>query len=203
MKKKICILDYGSGNIRSLKNSLKRIGYNCDFFSDNLKKNYDIVFIPGVGSFSKSSKLIRKPKYINFLNKIKNESFIFGICLGMQLFMSEGEESGKSKGLNFIDGNVKKLEQIDILPLVGFQAAYFNKNSELKFLTNYSGEKFYFIHSYHVITNNIKNTIGHSKYKKIKYCVSVKKQNIFGTQFHPEKSGEIGLNFLKSYLENV
>ena len=114
-----------------------------------------------------------------------------------------GEESGKSKGLNFIGGNVKKLKQIDILPLVGFQAVYFNKNSELKFLTNYSGEKFYFIHSYHVITNNIKNTIGHSKYKKIKYCVSDKKQNIFGTQFHPEKSGEIGLNFLKSYLENV
>tara|TARA_B100000965_G_scaffold225756_1_gene188968 strand:+ start:3160 stop:3771 length:612 start_codon:yes stop_codon:yes gene_type:complete len=203
MKKKICILDYGLGNIRSLKNSLNRIGYNCDFFSDALSKNYDVVFIPGVGSFSKASKLIKQKKIIDFLEKIKNKSFIFGICLGMQILMREGEENKKSKGLNYISGNVKKLDKVDILPSVGFQKVYFNKSTDFKFLTDYSEKKFYFVHSYHAVPNDKKNIIGYSKYMKIKYCAAIKNQKIFGTQFHPEKSGEIGLNFLKSFLKNV
>ena len=107
--KKICILDYGLGNIKSLYNSLNKIGYKPTFASEFKKKNYDIIFIPGVGSFSNGSKLIKK-KYLNFLNHSFNKGIsLFGICLGMQLLLSEGEENGLNKGLNFVDGKVVKL----------------------------------------------------------------------------------------------
>ncbi len=203
MKKKICILDYGSGNIRSLKNSLKKIGYNSDFFSDNYKRNYDLVFIPGVGSFSKSSKLIKKTSSLRFLKKARKESLIFGICLGMQLFMTSGEEAGKSKGLNFIEGNVKKFKKSVILPVVGKRKVLFKKNLDLKFLKKFSGEKFYFTHSYYVNPKNEQHYIGYSKYENMMYCTVIKNMNLFGTQFHPEKSGELGLNFLESFIKNA
>ncbi len=203
MKKKICILDYGSGNIRSLKNSLKKIGYNSDFFSDNSKENYDLVFIPGVGSFSKSSQLIKKTNSLKFLEKARKESLIFGICLGMQLLMTSGEEAGKSKGLNFIEGNVKKFKKSVILPIVGKRKVFFEGNSDFQFLKKFSGQKFYFTHSYYVNPKNKKHYIGYSKYENMMYCSVIKNMNLFGTQFHPEKSGELGLNFLESFIKNA
>ena len=95
--KKICILDYGLGNIKSLFNALKKIGVNPFLFSEdnNDKKNYDLVFIPGVGSFSKASELLNNNKYKNFIQNTLENSNIFGICLGMQILFTSGEENGK------------------------------------------------------------------------------------------------------------
>ena len=137
--KKICILDYGLGNIKSLYNSLVKIGYKPEFYSNtNYQSHFDFIFIPGVGSFSKGSNLILN-KYLNFLeNAKKNGSTIFGICLGMQLLLSEGEENGKNKGLNFIAGKVTCLDKKKKirLPVVGWQNVIFNNLEKYSFLKN-------------------------------------------------------------------
>ncbi len=201
--KKICILDYGLGNIKSLYNALKKIGFEPDFFSEKKKTNYDIIFIPGVGSFKKGSNLILQKKYLKFFEKsFENNTIIFGICLGMQLMLSEGEENGINPGLNFIEGKVKLLPKKNIiLPVIGWNKVKFKHTSKFKFLSKYQQQKFYFIHSYVANLKIKENELSFSEYEKIKYTSSIFQNNIFGTQFHPEKSGDIGLEFLKDFIE--
>ncbi len=199
--KKICILDYGLGNIRSLYNSLKRLSFNPDFYSESKKKVYDYIFIPGVGSFSKGSELIKKHK--KFLHQAKNDgSFIFGICLGMQLLLTSGEENGENPGLNLIEGKVKLLSNKKniILPIIGWNNVDFNYQNKLNFLKNYQKEKFYFIHSYVANLENKNNQLSTTRYNEIDYTSSIIDTNCIGTQFHPEKSGEIGLEFLNDWI---
>ena len=128
--KKICILDYGLGNIKSLYNSIKHLGYDVSFHSEKKRENYDILFIPGIGSFSKASELLLKNKrYIDFIDiYIKKNSIIFGICLGMQILFEEGYEFGKNNGLNLVSGKIKKLDDYNnkILPFVGYQKVLFS-----------------------------------------------------------------------------
>ena len=205
--KKICILDYGLGNIKSLFNALKKIGVNPFLFSEdnNDKKNYDLVFIPGVGSFSKASELLNNNKYKNFIQNTLENSNIFGICLGMQILFTSGEENGKNNGLDIIKGNVKILEKNEnklILPFVGYQAVNF-LNDSYKNISNFNSQKFYFVHSYAAFPENENNLIANTKSQNIEYCAAVFKDRVFGTQFHPEKSGKIGLEFIKNYINNI
>lgn len=201
--KKICILDYGLGNIKSLQNSLKKIGYEPDFYSEKNFLNYDVVFIPGVGSFSKASKLLQSPKIYKFLENAKKNSYIFGICLGMQVLLSNGFENGKSNGLNFINGSVKLLQNDKkkvILPHVGYKSINISGN-KIEFLEKYNDKKFYFVHSYAAFPTSLKDVFCYSTSQEIKYCSGVYKERIIGTQFHPEKSGKIGLNFLDDFIK--
>tara|TARA_A100001015_G_C14978891_1_gene708546 strand:- start:189 stop:806 length:618 start_codon:yes stop_codon:yes gene_type:complete len=203
--KKICILDYGLGNIKSLHNSLKKIGFMPQFYSENNStKNYDIIFIPGVGSYSRASQLLIDKKFDEYLKKVKDNSYIFGICLGMQILLSKGFENGEHLGLNFIEGQVKLIKNKNnkiILPIVGRKKITF-VNDDTKFLKQYNNEKFYFVHSYASNPLDKKNILCETTTQNTKYCSGVIKDNIFGTQFHPEKSGEIGLNFLKDFIES-
>ena len=202
--KKICILDYGLGNIKSLYNSLKKIGYSPKFYSDIDSNNFDIIFIPGVGSYSKASRLLLDPKFKNFLDEAKKNSFIFGICLGMQILLSRGFENGEHKGLNLIEGDVNLIKNKNkkiILPVVGYQKINIISD-KAKFLNKYNNEKFYFVHSFAVNPKNEGDILSVSSNQGITYCSSVIKERIIGTQFHPEKSGEIGLNFLKDFINS-
>jgi len=200
--KKICILDYGLGNIKSLYNSIRKIGYKPYFFSEDQKKSYDLIFIPGVGSYSVGSKLIKK-SYKNFLKKaFDNNIHIFGICLGMQLLLTEGEENGLNKGLDFIGGKALKVTKKKIkLPIIGWNNVNFKKLSEYPFLSKYQNEKFYFIHSYSAYLKKKENELSNSVYNNITYTSAVINKNCMGTQFHPEKSGEVGLEFLKDWIK--
>tara|TARA_B100001057_G_C22861871_1_gene954859 strand:+ start:3164 stop:3778 length:615 start_codon:yes stop_codon:yes gene_type:complete len=200
--KKICILDYGLGNIKSLYNSLKKIGSIPNFYSENNSNNYDIIFIPGVGSFSEASRLLKDQKLNIFLKNAKKNCYIFGICLGMQILFKKGFENGEFEGLGFIDGEVKLIENNKkkiILPIVGYQKISI-QNNNLKFINNYNNEKFYFVHSFAGNANNPKDVLCYTTFKNVKYCSGVINERIIGTQFHPEKSGEIGLNFLKDFI---
>tara|TARA_B100001027_G_scaffold211988_1_gene180813 strand:- start:623 stop:1237 length:615 start_codon:yes stop_codon:yes gene_type:complete len=202
--KKICILDYGLGNVRSLFNSLKKINCEPDLFSTSKKKNYDFIFIPGVGSYNTGSELLMRTKIKNFLFENLKNSKIFGICLGMQLLFSEGIENGYSKGLNLVNGNVKKIKSRNeklILPFVGYQSVKFKFNN-FPFLEKYNNCKFYFVHSYEAVPKESDCLLATTTRGKKKYCASVVNKNIIGTQFHPEKSGEIGLEFLKDVIKN-
>jgi glutamine amidotransferase len=203
--KKICIIDYGLGNIKSLHNALSYLGYNPEFYTKTNSKTFDVIFIPGIGSFSKASKLLLNSNFHKFINNSIDRSLIFGICLGMQIFFTKGEENGENLGLNLIKGDIKYLggghsRRGIILPIVGFKSVYFDEN--IKSLKDFDKEKFYFIHSYAANPANIHNSIAYTEVNNLRYCVSVKKNRIFGTQFHPEKSGNIGLEFIKTVIKN-
>ena len=198
-------MDYGLGNIKSLFNSLKKIGFNPEFYSSKKQKNFDIIFIPGVGSYYKASKLIHQKKNTNFLNIHKKNATIFGICLGMQLFSTYGEETKKSKGLNLIEGYTKKITGVKKklnLPFVGYYNVEFLKNKNYSYLKKFNNEKFYFVHSFSLTPKKKENILGFTKNQGVKFTSAVYGDRIIGTQFHPEKSGEVGLEFLKETIIN-
>jgi glutamine amidotransferase len=201
--KKICIVDYGLGNIRSLYNSLKKIGFFPSFYSDDKNKIYDLIFLPGVGSFNKASELLNSSDLNLFLKQAKEKSFIFGICLGMQILLSKGFEGGEYYGLGYIEGSVDKLDNKLILPNVGYQKTFFLNSDYFKFLSKFNEEYFYFVHSYIANTKNKKNILASTKAQGIKYSAAICAERIIGTQFHPEKSGEVGLELLHESIKNV
>jgi len=202
--KKICIIDYGLGNIKSLYNALKYLGFKPEFFSENKSKVFDVIFIPGVGSFSKASELLFKPEFNKIINDSVQKSLIFGICLGMQIFLTKGEENGDNKGLNFFNGEVKILKKNEeklVLPMVGLQQVKFK--SKFNFLEKYNNKNFYFVHSYAAFLKDQSDVLGSTTSQDINYTAAISKGRVFGTQFHPEKSGELGLDFLNTIIENI
>lgn len=203
-KIKVGVVDLKSHNLFSIMQAVKNIGYKTSIIScpKELKKN-DIVILPGVGSFKYAMKYLNKTGLRHELDNhtLHKKKLLFGICLGMQLLFSKSAEFGDTRGLNFLSGNVKKFKKDTVkVPHVGWNTIK-NKNMKL-FPEKLTKEKFYFIHSYYCVprSNNEINTV--TNYGKLKFCSSVIKDNIFGTQFHPEKSGIPGLKILK-ILKNL
>ena len=206
--KSICILDYGMGNVESLKNAIVKIGYEVKFFSDSESIESDFLIIPGVGAFNSAMNIFIKKKIDTKIKKFleKKNSFLLGICLGKQLLYSFGNENQKTNGLNIIRGEVKLVSEKtnDKLPNVGWKEITISKSISKKFffLEKFNKEKFYFVHSYVGIPEKKKDVIGTSEFKGLKFCSIVSNnKNIIGTQFHPEKSSKIGLAFLKTIIE--
>jgi imidazole glycerol phosphate synthase glutamine amidotransferase subunit len=206
--KSICILDYGMGNVESLKNAIVKIGYEVKFFSDSESIESDFLIIPGVGAFNSAMNIFIKKKIDTKIKKFleKKNSFLLGICLGKQLLYSFGNENKKTNGLNIIRGEVKLLSEKtnDKLPNVGWKEITISKSISEKFffLEKFNNEKFYFVHSYVGIPEKKRDVIGTSEFKGLKFCSIVSNnKNIIGTQFHPEKSSKIGLAFLKTIIE--
>ena len=203
--KKICILDYGLGNIRSLYNSIKIINSDVSYYSEIKKnKNFDILFIPGVGSFNKASKILKDNGYFKIIEKAKDENIkIVGICLGMHILFSEGYEDGRSIGLNFIKGSVRKIENTNLkLPNIGWKKISIEKNIDQPFFKKFDEKKFYFVHSYMGNIENSSNLVASLSYDKVRVPAIVNNKNIFGIQFHPEKSGEMGIELLKELIKH-
>ncbi len=197
---KIQIIDLKINNIFSLYNSLKKIGYkNIEIINTKKDINSNLLFLPGVGSFYKASRLLKKN---NFNEKIKNfakdkNNKLFGICLGMQLLFEESSEFGKSKGLGLVRGKVKKFSSTLRVPHIGWAPIIKNKKNIKSFNLKSKGN-FYFVHSYYCEPIEKKIIYTYTEYFKKKFCSSIKNENILGTQFHPEKSGLNGLKILES-----
>jgi glutamine amidotransferase len=193
--RKVCILDYGMGNVRSIINSLKKIKVETFLYSEKKNSNFDALIIPGVGSFDAAMRIIRK-KYIKFINKAKNEKkLIIGICLGLHIFFTTGYEGKKTKGLNFIKGSVKKIKS-KRLPNIGWKCLKFRS----KRFKRFSNKEFYFVHSFEVLPKNKKNIIATTNYHNRQIVSIIKKENVIGIQFHPEKSRSQGLEILKKII---
>lgn len=196
---KVCILDYGSGNVQSVKNLLQHLKVKSTISNKNkVIQDSTHIILPGVGAFGEAIKKLRKNIDINFLEKevLKNKKPFLGICVGMQLLADTGEEFGIHKGLGWIKGKVIKLKS-KILPHIGWNEIRIkNKN----FIFQELNEKdFYFVNSFHFVVKNKKLVLANTEYKNT-FCSVVNKENIYGVQFHPEKSQLSGKQIIKNFL---
>jgi|688.fasta_scaffold746003_1 glutamine amidotransferase len=203
--KNIVIVDYGMGNIRSLSNALKFLKYN-PIVTNNIKliQNSDILFLPGVGSFAQAMKNIRDNNLEEaIIHAVKERKIPFmGICLGMQLLANNGFEDGLTKGLGLVDGEIIELsDKTCRVPHVGFNEVVHGNSNQIFNGINESAD-FYFTHSYHFKVNDNSNILCRTNYGN-NFISGVIKDNIFGFQFHPEKSQYNGLKLLNNFCSII
>jgi len=192
----IGVVDYGiAGNIHSVKNAIKKAGGSVIIISN--PSDFDLVskiIIPGVGSFSQAMDELKNDNFIDSLKTFDRP--ILGICLGMQILSKFGFENGRRKGLDLIDAEVKLIQCNEKIPHLGF-----NKIEDINSSVLFDGIKdleFYFMHSYAV--DNCNDVTSKVKYGGSYITASIQKDNIFGVQFHPEKSRGQGIKLLKNFI---
>ena len=204
--RKICVIDYGINNISSVCKALKRLDLDFIIVSDHEKiKNYSKIILPGVGSFDSGMKKIKeKGLDVSLKEAAFNGQHILGICLGMQLLFYSSEESKyKTKGLGIVHGTVSKIKSDNknkiFVPHVGWNSIFKSDHNDIKIVDTNQNMNFYFVNSYYVVPENqkiIKYFFRHGG----DYPAIIKKENIFATQFHPEKSQINGLQLLKNFI---
>lgn len=210
--KKVIIVDYQLGNLFSVNQACKKIGINASISSDyNEIKNADGIILPGVGAFKQAMINLKNLDLIQPLNDfVQSEKPLFGICLGLQLLFSHSEEFGYSDGLGYVDGSIKKFDFKKIsskenkykIPNIGWNKIRKNDNVDWDKtpLDNLKNNSFmYFVHSYYIDPKDHNVITSFSKYGDFTYPSSISTKNIFATQFHPEKSGEIGLKIYNNW----
>ena len=202
----ITIIDYEVGNKKSIQNLITRIGYSSNISSNHAQINRaDKLILPGVGSFSYGIKNLIKNNLVDILRTkvLIDKTPILGICLGMQLF-SDWSEEGDTAGLGWIPGDTIKFKNSDInsrhkIPHIGWNSLnIINSNSIMQNIDKNS--LFYFAHSYHFKCSDKNCIVSTTQYSE-KFVSSVQRENIFGTQFHPEKSHKFGIQILKNFIE--
>ena len=201
----IVIVNYGIGNLRSVYNKLKRMGVNCIVTSEReeIKKAKKLI-LPGVGHFKNAMQNLHELGLIEIINRkvIGEQTPILGICLGTQLFAKYSEE-GDCKGLGWIDAEVIKFKVSNKLrfkvPHMGWNNVSVKKNANRLDKIIKKDDQFYFVHSYHLKCNNPSDVWMTSDYN-YEFVSAVNRENIYGTQFHPEKSHDAGFVLLKSFV---
>jgi imidazole glycerol-phosphate synthase subunit HisH len=198
----ICVLNYGSGNVGSVYNVLKFLGYNVIISNNKTDiQNASHLILPGVGAFKSSMKKINDSIPLDILEKevIKNGKPFLGICVGMQVLANRGDEGGVSMGLGWIPGVIEKIKTDKVpLPHIGWNNIKVTKETEV-----FNGLKaindFYFVHSYAFFGVVEENILAKVEYET-SIVAAVNKDNIYGVQFHPEKSQRAGQVILKNFL---
>jgi glutamine amidotransferase len=198
----ITIIDYGMGNLGSIKNMLKKIGVDSEITNnieviDRAKK----IILPGVGSFDRAMENLKSLNLIDILNKkaLFDKVPVLGICLGMHLLAKDSEE-GNLPGLGWINANVLKFISSSLkIPHMGWNIAEIKKKNSL-FENMYSEPRCYFVNSYYFRCNDLKDIITNTEYG-IDFTSSVCNDNIMGVQFHPEKSHKFGMKLLENFAK--
>lgn len=203
MSKTIAIIDYGMGNLRSVQNSIDHLGGNSIIVSDPAKlSRYSKIILPGVGAFVQAISCLQQTGLVAALNERREAgAHILGICLGMQLMCSISEEDGIHHGLNWFAARVTRFRPNIALPVphMGWNEVVFTRDDPI--LTGLtSGNDAYFVHSYHVRCDDMSDVLATTSYG-IKFPSMIQRGNLFGIQFHPEKSQKFGLNIIWNYLE--
>ncbi|WP_019038671.1 imidazole glycerol phosphate synthase subunit HisH [Psychroflexus tropicus] len=192
---KIAIIDYGAGNVKSIEFALQRLGYESVLTSDSEQiKTADRVIFPGVGEASSAMKMLESTGLDKVIPELKTP--VLGICLGMQLMCKYCVE-GDTQGLSIFDAEVIKFDTQLKVPQVGWNTIFDLKSNLFKGIENHS--YMYLVHSYYVPEHQ--HSIATSEYD-LNYCVALNRDNFYGVQFHPEKSGKVGERVLKNFLVN-
>lgn len=205
----IAIIDYGMGNLRSVSKALELLGYETEVTRDAKRiADADHVILPGVGAFGAAMENLRKFELVDVVKDVAASGKPFmGICLGMQLLLDESTEQGNYKGLGIIPGKVIKFfKESDTnphtaalkIPHMGWNSIHIEKPAPV--LRDISDNSMvYFVHSYYVVPEA--DVVAVTTEHGIPFCAAIWKDNIFATQFHPEKSGNVGLKMLKNFAE--
>jgi glutamine amidotransferase len=200
----IVIVNYGMGNLGSIQNMLKKNGCNSSISNDiNTIEKATKIILPGVGNFKQAMQNLRDLDLISVLNSkvIEKKTPILGICLGMQLMTSFSEE-GNVQGLNWINANTKKFKFEDLsykVPHMGWNDIIIRKENSLNNMLELPA-RFYFVHSYYVDCSDEKDIL-HSTIYNTNFTSAFNKENIYGVQYHPEKSHVFGRQLLKNFIE--
>lgn len=195
---KLAIFDYGAGNIFSLKVALEKQNAQVDVITNfDGTNDYSGLILPGVGNFDPALRSIRDYSSKSFADYVKDKTPVLGICLGMEIFFEKSEE-GKEKGLAAIEGDVVLLPNKFKIPHMGWNSLQIKKSNPL--LDGISDNSWvYFVHSYRVKPKNYDIVAADSDYG-IEVPAVISKGNLYGTQFHPEKSGKVGSLMIKNFL---
>ena len=200
----IAVIDYGVGNLFSLCSSLERIGAEAVVTSDaDMIAKADKLILPGVGAFADAAQKLRDSGLdVLIKEQVAQGKEIMGICLGMQLLFEKSYEFGEHTGLGLLKGSVIPMEgtipaELKI-PHIGWNALHFCKESKLLRYTK-AGDCVYFVHSFYA-TDCDESVIATAEYGK-ELTAAVQQKNVMGCQFHPEKSGQVGLDILRAFCE--
>ena len=196
----IALIDYGVGNLYSVEKALNFVGGDVKVTNSakDLQRAEKII-LPGVGAFGDCMKNLEATGLIPIiLEQVAQKKFLLGICVGLQILFEGSEESPEVKGLGIFQGKVRKISAENLkIPHMGWNAVNFNESKIFSGIKNNS--YFYFVHSYHAAPAE-KNLISATTDYGEKITAAVERENIFATQFHPEKSGDVGLKILKNFI---
>lgn len=226
-EKMISIVDYGLGNLKSVARAFESFGGRAKIIStpDEVLEA-DFLVLPGVGAFKDGMEGLESRNLINAIIKFAQlKRPLLGICLGMQLFMTESEEFGINKGLNLIPGRVVPLKPVDEVQMEGYKVPNVGWNellipsikSKTKIISDEEdiiwkktilsnikeGDEVYFVHSFYIKPQNPEYILATTIYGGQEICAVIQRENVIGCQFHPEKSGEVGLQILKEFYEST
>ena len=198
----IGVIDYGMGNLGSVVNALRYLEEDIRLISKHEELDHcHSVIVPGVGAFGDCMSNLKERGFIDLIQQwIDSGKPLMGICLGLQILFSGSEESDGVEGLSIFDGTVKKFEVSSErkVPQIGWNRMQI-MNSECPVFEGIENHSyFYLVHSYYVVPNNQNLIAGKTSYG-VDYCSCVWKDNVFATQFHPEKSQDVGLKMLKNF----
>ncbi len=195
------IVDYGLGNVASVRNALAYLGTEVTLSSEfAVLDRADCLILPGVGSFEDGMKKLHHLNLFPILNElvVNKGKPILGICLGMQLMAKRGFENGEFEGLGWLDAEVKKLSVSGVkIPHVGWNETQITRPSKL--WPEVATQCFYYVHSYHMVCNDPSDVAALCHHGN-NFSAAIERNNIMGVQFHPEKSQKDGLNVLKAFL---
>jgi len=200
---KIGIIDYGMGNLHSVANAFRYLGGNAYISSDlSALKEADGLILPGVGAFPDAMAELHRTGLYDFIRESVQKKPLLGICLGMQLLLDSSEEVRETEGLKLIHGKVIRIEPCGLkIPQIGWNQLHFQSDSPITTgLTD--GDQVYFVHSYKASLTNRKNLIASTDYRQ-EVAAIIGEGNVFGCQFHPEKSGKVGLSILSNYMRYI
>lgn len=195
----IGIIDYGMGNLQSVKNALDYIGAPAFITAEiSALEGADKIILPGVGAFEEAVKRLRDKGLDTFLERVKAEGKpLLGICLGMQLLFDTSSEFGHHQGLGLLPGDVVKFEDKGLkIPHMGWNSLAIHKKAPL-FEGLPAKPQVYFVHSYHLVTKA--DVVAATTHYGGEIQVAAQKEQVFGLQFHPEKSGDVGLKILENF----
>jgi len=198
----IAIIDYGMGNLRSVEKALQSLGANCSILSrPRTLDHYKGVILPGVGAFGDAMTNLRRNGWVEWIREtVKTGIPFLGICLGLQLLFNWSEEGEGGEGLNIVAGKVIKFSPgVGIIPHMGWNQLKIASDTPL--LSGIDRDSYvYFVHSYYVVPDQAEVIAATTDYG-IDFVSAIVKDNIYGLQFHPEKSQAVGLRILRNYIE--